>query len=57
MSEPTARDMKNAAARQAIADRMQAKWDQVYLWSLGAFGAGWTPLCRHFLLDKQLEDE
>jgi hypothetical protein len=55
MPEPTARDLENAARRQAIAERQQAEYNQVLLWALGTFGPGWLPSCRHFLVDHAEE--
>jgi len=55
--QPTAQDIKNAQVRQAIADRQAEEYGQCLRWALGAFGPGWLPSGRHFLLDKAVEDE
>jgi hypothetical protein len=49
---PTGQDRRNAAARQAIAERQQAEYDRVLHWAMGKFGIGWWPSGRHFLVDK-----
>lgn len=54
---PTDRDRHNAAVREALASRQQAEYDRVLLWAMGKFGVGWLPAGRHYLLDKQVEDE
>src|SRR4051794_8424107 len=54
---PTAQDLRDAAAQEAIAVRQQAAYDQVLLWVMGKFGVGWVLSGRHFLLDKLVEDE
>ena len=53
---PTDQDRRNAAARQAIAERQQAEYDRVLHWAMGEFGIGWLPSGRHFLVDKADED-
>jgi hypothetical protein len=57
VSEPTERDHRNAATREAIAARQQAEYDRVYRLALGKFGPGWLPSGRHFLVDKAVEHE
>lgn len=49
-------DLKNAALRAEIAERQQAEYNRVLLWSVSVFGQGWKPSHRHFLLDKDEED-
>jgi hypothetical protein len=53
--QPTARDLENAAIRQQIAERQAEAYGQVLLWALAAFGPGWLPSCRHFLVDHAEE--
>src|SRR4051794_13181327 len=53
---PTDRDRENAAARAAIAARQAAEYGQVLAWALGAFGPGWEPSGRHYLVSKEAED-
>lgn len=54
--QPTEHDHENARIRQEIADRQAQEYGQVLAWALGAFGPGWEPSCRHFLVSKQEED-
>lgn len=54
--EPTERDRENARIRQAIADVQERQWQECYLLALGAFGPGWLPSGRHFLVAKDEED-
>ncbi len=54
--EPTAGDRENERRRQAIAERMEAEYRECYLKAFGAFGPGWLPSCRHYLVDKDVED-
>jgi len=56
VTEPTERDLANAARRQAIADRFQQEYDQVLRWAIKAFGKGWIPSGRYYLVDKDNED-
>lgn len=54
--QPTQQDIDNAMTRAVIAERMLAEYNEVYLWGLGAFGPGYTPSCRHFLVTKEEEE-
>lgn len=54
--QPTEQDLENARLRQEIAERMEAKYAECLTWALDAFGPGWLPSHRHFLLDKADED-
>jgi hypothetical protein len=54
--EPTAQDHRNAACRAEIAERFAEQYNEVLRWSLGAFGPGWLPSHRHFLLTKEEEE-
>lgn len=53
---PTDQDHRNAAVRQAIADRQAQEYGQVLKWAMGEFGQGWLPSGRYYLLDKEDED-
>src|SRR5947209_1221389 len=53
---PTDRDRENAAARAAIAARQATEYGQLLAWALGAFGPGWEPSGRHYLVSKEEED-
>jgi hypothetical protein len=53
---PTAYDHDIARVRREIAERQQAEYDECLGWALHAFGPGWLPSGRHFLLDKTEED-
>lgn len=55
-AEPTDQDYENERLRKAIAERMEAEYVECLTWALKAFGPGWLPACRHFLLDKDEED-
>ncbi len=55
--EPTEQDRENAALRFAIAERQQQAWSEVYLLALNAFGPGWLPSCRHYLVEKEEEEK
>ena len=50
-SQPTDRDRENARIRQEIADRQAQEYEQVQAWAEAAFGPGWRPSHRHFLVD------
>jgi hypothetical protein len=56
LMQPTQRDIDNAQSRQEIADRFALEYGKVLSWALGAFGPGWLPSHRHFLVDKDEED-
>src|SRR5271169_330421 len=53
--EPTKHDRENARIRREIADRQAQAYGQVLAWALGAFGPGWEPSHRHFLVDRDDE--
>src|SRR4051794_37709849 len=55
-AEPTAQDLRNAAAREAIAAAQQAEYARVLLWAMGKFGVRGVPPGRLFLCDKADED-
>ena len=54
--EPTEQDRENAHVRAEIAERQAEAYRQVLAWALGAFGAGWRPSHRHFLVTKEEEE-
>jgi len=53
--EPTAGALANVAPRQAIAARQLEEYAQLLKWVMGAFGRGWKPSGRHYLVDMLLE--
>lgn len=53
---PSPLDIENARTRREIADRQRRHYDEVLLLALGAFGPGWLPSGRHFLLEKEEEE-
>jgi hypothetical protein len=54
--KPTQQDIDNAETRAAIAQKQNEEWGRVYAWALGAFGPGWEPVGRHYLVDKVEEE-
>ncbi len=56
LAVPTQQDHDNAVTRQAIAERQMQDYCQVLLWALGAFGPGFVPSHRHFLVSKEEEE-
>ena len=54
---PTAHDHENARVRQEIAERQEREYVECLQWELGAFGPGWLPSHRHFLLSKEEEEQ
>lgn len=52
----TARDEANAKMRAAIAARFEEEYLQCLSWAESAFGPGWEPSGRHYLLDQADED-
>jgi len=53
--QPTEQDRQNARIRQEIAQAQLEAYAQVLKWALGAFGPGWLPSHKHFLLDRDEE--
>src|SRR5262245_34906265 len=53
---PTERDKENAAFRAEISRRQAEEYDHCLPLAMGAFGPGWEPARRHYLVDKQEED-
>jgi hypothetical protein len=53
---PSERDVENAARRQAIAERQAEEYARVLGWAQAAFGPGWEPSHRHYLVDKDEEE-
>jgi hypothetical protein len=56
VAEPSAQDLRNAACRAEIAAKQAEAYNQVLRYALGAFGPGWLPSHRHFLVTKSEED-
>jgi hypothetical protein len=54
--QPTDGDRENARIRQEIADRIEAEYMACWELAVRAFGPGWTPSCRHELIDKDEEE-
>jgi len=54
--QPTGRDRENARIRQQIAARQAQEYDQVQAWAEAAFGPGWQPSHRHYLLEIDEEE-
>jgi hypothetical protein len=52
----TARDRDNARRRWEVAERQNREYDEVLTLALGAFGPGWFPSHRHFLVDREEEE-
>jgi hypothetical protein len=52
LTEPTPQDIKNASAREEISRKQNEAWGKVFDWALGAFGPGFEPVGRHYLVDK-----
>jgi hypothetical protein len=50
---PTSQDIDNARARREIADRQAQEYGEVLAWAMGAFGPGWLPSHRHYLVEKE----
>jgi hypothetical protein len=53
---PTDLDYENARVRRAIADRMEAEYIECLAWAQAAFGPGWRPSHRHFLVSLDEEE-
>ena len=54
--QATDQDRANAKLRQEIAECLAQEYAQVQAWAEEAFGSGWVPSHRHFLLDRDEED-
>jgi len=52
---PTEHDWTNARIRKEIAARQAEEFGQCLKWAISAFGMGWLPSHRHFLLDRDEE--
>lgn len=57
MIQPTEQDKRNAAYRAEVAARFQVEYDQCAAWAHEIMDKGWLPVGRHFLIDKQDEDD
>lgn len=55
-TQPTAYDHEIAKTRRAIADTQRAAYTEVLMWGMGAFGPGFLPSGRHFLVSKEAEE-
>lgn len=55
--EPTAYDHEIARTRREIADRFEREYTEVLKLALGAFGPGWRPSHRHYLVEKEDEEQ
>ena len=54
--QPNRQDVENARIRQEIAERQEREYIECLKWALGAFGPGWLPSHRHFLVSKEEEE-
>lgn len=54
--QPTDRDRENARIRQQIAAHQAQEYDQVQAWAEAAFGPGWQPSHRRYLLEIDEEE-
>jgi hypothetical protein len=54
--EPTPQDHENACTRQEVAERLAREYAEVLQLALGAFGPGWVPSHRHFLVELEEEE-
>jgi hypothetical protein len=54
--EPTPQDHENARLRQEVAERLAREYAEVLQLALGAFGSGWVPSHRHFLVELGEEE-
>jgi hypothetical protein len=52
MTQPTERDIRNAALRKAVAERQQAAWDECLRLADAALGPGWEPWMKLVLVDS-----
>jgi hypothetical protein len=55
--QPTAHDHENERLRRAVAERIEADYMECWERAVEAFGPGWTPACRHYLVDKAEEEK
>ncbi|SRR5579883_1439259 len=56
LPQPTDQDRENARIRQEIAERQAREYAQVLEWAAAAFGPGWLPRCRHYLVEIDEEE-
>lgn len=54
-TRPTQQDIDNARIRREVAARQQAAYDECLRWAASAFGPGWFPCHRHFLVEHDEE--
>lgn len=55
-ADPTEQDVRNAELRQVVADRFRAEYLAARDLAERAFGSGWEPTGRHFLVTHDEED-
>jgi hypothetical protein len=55
-ADPTEQDVRNAEMRQAVADRFRREYLAARELAERAFGPGWKPCGRHFLVTHDEED-
>jgi hypothetical protein len=48
--------VENARKRREIADSQAQEYAECLHWAMEAFGPGWEPSCRHFLVEKDEEE-
>lgn len=53
---PTAQDIRNFRIREEIARWQEEQYTECLTWALKAFGPGWIPSHRHFLVEKDEEE-
>lgn len=53
---PTEHDRESARIRREIAEKQQAEYDECLALAIRAFGPGWEPSHRHYLIDKDEEE-
>src|SRR5438309_1492864 len=53
---PTEQDIRNARLRQETAARQEAEYDACLALAQKAFGPGWIPSHRHYLVEKCEEE-
>ena len=53
---PTSQDIENARIRRQIAERQGQEYEECLRWAVEAFGSGWEPSGRHYLIEKDEEE-
>lgn len=54
---PTQLDIENAERRRALSDKFRSEYDDALALATSLFGTGWEPTGRHYLVEKDAEDE